>query len=71
MPKVSVYLSDELYRAARDRGLSVSTVAQRALEAALRLDANRAWIDRARDRPAQPAIRTTELMSEVREDFGR
>lgn len=71
MPKVSIYLSDELYRAARERGLSVSSVAQRALEGALRVDVNRAWVARARARPAQPPIDTTELMAEVREDFGR
>lgn len=71
MPKVSVYLSDELYRAARARGLSVSTVTQRALEEALRADAKKAWIERARARPTKPAIDMTALMDEVREDFGR
>ncbi len=71
MPKVSVYLSDELYRAARDRGLSVSTLTQHALEEALRSDAKREWIERARARPTQPAIDTTALMDEVREDFAR
>lgn len=71
MPKVSVYLSDELYRAARDRGLSVSRVAQQALAAALRIDGKRDWIARARARPARPSIDTTELIAEVREDFGR
>jgi post-segregation antitoxin (ccd killing protein) len=71
MPKVSVYLSDELYRAARERGLSVSSVTQRALEAALRGDANRDWIERARKRPTRPAVDMEALMAEVREDFGR
>lgn len=70
MPKVSVYLSDDLYQAARERGLSVSSVAQQALEVALRVDANRAWIDRARARPAERSFDTAELMSEVRQEFG-
>lgn len=71
MPKVSVYLSDDLYRAARDRGLSVSALAQHAIEEALRTDANQEWIDRARRRPTQPAIDIPALMDEVREEFGR
>jgi post-segregation antitoxin (ccd killing protein) len=71
MPKVSVYLSDDLYRLARERNLSISSVTQRALEAELRADVKRAWIERARARPTKPAVDMSALMDEVREDFGR
>ncbi|MFI9274987.1 Clp protease N-terminal domain-containing protein [Kitasatospora sp. NPDC052896] len=36
MPKINVYLSDELAEAVREAGLSVSPICQRALEAAVR-----------------------------------
>jgi len=71
MPKVSVYLSDDLYRAARDGGLSISGLAQRAIEAELRVDAKKVWIERARARPSKPGHDTSALMDDVREDFGR
>lgn len=74
MPKVSVYLPDELYQQARARGLSLSAVTQQALVQALASDANAAWVARARQRAERQADRTpvdmTALMDEVREDFG-
>ncbi len=36
MPKINVYLPDELAEAVRDAGVPVSTVCQRALEHAVR-----------------------------------
>ena len=36
MPEVSVYLPDELYRAAQERKLPLSALAQEAVERALR-----------------------------------
>lgn len=72
MPKVSVYLPDELYRAARDQGLPISSLAQRAIEQALRGDATRRWVDRVRSRPRRTAadVDVAALMDEVRDDFG-
>lgn len=67
-----MYLPDELYRRARERGLSISTLAQRALDEALRIEDNRVWIERARQqRPrARSDFDTAALMDEVREEFG-
>lgn len=73
MPKVSVYLPDDLYRAARDRGLSVSSLAQQAVQAALGAAETDLWIASVRARPARvnQVVDTAELISEVRDDFGR
>lgn len=72
MPKVSVYLSDDLYRRARERGLSISKVAQRALHEALHDDANAAWVATARTRPPRTdkVIDTAALLDAVRDEFG-
>lgn len=73
-PKVSVYLSDDLYQAARQRGLVLSTLTQEAVAHAL-ADANADWIERARTRAerrsSEPSIDMATLMSAVRADFGR
>ncbi|MGI8723583.1 MAG: type II toxin-antitoxin system CcdA family antitoxin [Geodermatophilaceae bacterium] len=73
MPKVSVYLPDDLYRAARDRGLSVSSLTQQAVQAALGAAETDRWIASVRSRPARVSevLDTAELISEVRDDFGR
>jgi post-segregation antitoxin (ccd killing protein) len=73
MPKISVYLPDDLYRAARDRGLSVSSLAQRAIQAALGAADTDRWIASVRSRPARvdQVVDTAELINEVRDDFGR
>lgn len=74
MPKVSVYLPDELYQRARQRGLSLSAVTQQALVQALQSEANAEWVARARDRARrhadEPSVDMTALMGEVRADFG-
>jgi post-segregation antitoxin (ccd killing protein) len=72
MPKVSVYLSDELYERARQQGLSLSSLTQAAVERELAASANAGWIARARDRPPRfrGRVDTTELLDEVREEFG-
>jgi len=46
MPKVSVYLSDEMYAAARRRELSLSALLQGAIEAALDQAERRSWAER-------------------------
>ena len=72
MPKVSVYLPDELYRQARERGLSISRVTQDALYSVLRDASNDDWIDRAQARPPRldRAVDTSRLLEEVRDEFG-
>ncbi|MFO7779322.1 MAG: type II toxin-antitoxin system CcdA family antitoxin [Nitriliruptoraceae bacterium] len=72
MPKISVYLPDELYRRARELELPVSALTQAAIRAELDRDPNAAWIRRARTRAPRfrARIDTPELLDEVREDFG-
>jgi post-segregation antitoxin (ccd killing protein) len=72
MPKVSVYLPDDLYRRARDRGLPLSRLTQAAVERALEEDANEAWVDALLRRPPRATrdFDTAELMDQVREEFG-
>lgn len=72
MPKVSVYLPDELYREAKERKLPISSLAQEAIETALRRDRHAAWIERQRARPrwSGPPIDIEKLMDDVRDEFG-
>lgn len=72
MPKVSVYLPDDLYREAKAKGLPISTLAQEAIERALREDELQEWVAKARARPRRThaIVDTAALMDEVREEFG-
>ena len=71
MPKVSIYLPDSLYAEVRDRDLPVSTIAQRALEEAVRRANNGQWIADAGARALRTtAIDTAALLSDVRDEFG-
>ena len=72
MPKVSVYLPDELYEAARARGLSLSRLKQSALRAAIEASPNAAWPEQVRARPSRckTEIDTSRLLEEAREEFG-
>jgi hypothetical protein len=75
MPKVSIYLPDDLYREARDRRLPLSALAQEAIEVALRRGRTDAWVAQVRARsprrpPGSAPIDTAELLDRVREDFG-
>jgi post-segregation antitoxin (ccd killing protein) len=72
MPKVSVYLPDELYRRAREAGLKLSAVAQAAIEEELERAPNAAWIQQVSERPRRidRRIDTSRLLDEVREEFG-
>lgn len=72
MPKVSVYLSDDLYRRAREQGLQVSSLTQAALEQELSRDPNAAWIRevRARGPRLEQTIDTARLLDEVHDEFG-
>lgn len=73
MPKISVYLPDELYRRARADRLPISALAQQAISDALRRRHNHEWLERVRTRPARVTqdIDTTTLLEAVRDDFGR
>jgi len=72
MPKVSVYLPDDLYQAARDEDLPISTLAQQAIRGALEQRANAAWMEEMRNR--RPLVTrdfdTSALMAAVRDEFG-
>lgn len=72
MPKVSVYLPDELYRRAREQGIKLSAVTQAALERELARDPNAAWVARVREREARVdhEVDTSHLLAEVRDEFG-
>lgn len=72
MPKVSVYLSDELYRAARDLDLPLSALAQRAIEEELRRARSDRWVEavRARAPRVSEKIDTAAALAAVRDEFG-
>lgn len=72
MPKVSVYLPDELYRRAREQGIKLSALTQEALEQELARDPNAAWVARIRerDRRVDQEVDTSGLLAEVRDEFG-
>lgn len=70
MPKVSVYLPEDLYREARELQLPISALAQDAVRGALAKTRNRHWIERARGRSRRPPIDTSQLLDDVRQDFG-
>lgn len=72
MPKVSVYLPDDLYRAAQERKLPLSALTQEAVERALRTAELKDWVARmrARQRPGDLVIDSAALLAEVREEFG-
>ena len=72
MPKVSVYLPDDLYRAAQERKLPLSALTQQAVEQALRTSELKEWVARVRARPRRCDITvdTAALLDEVRDEFG-
>jgi post-segregation antitoxin (ccd killing protein) len=72
MPKISVYLPDDLYQMAREEQLPLSTLAQRAIEQALRAGRVERWVERVRARPARVTtqIGTLGALDQAREEFG-
>jgi post-segregation antitoxin (ccd killing protein) len=72
MPKVSVYLPDDLYRSAKEHDLPISKLTQDALRRALEGKPNEAWVRRMRERlPGRcREFDTSALMDEVRDEFG-
>jgi len=73
MPKVSVYLPDDLYAEARARDLPLSKLTQEAVERAIRTASLDDWIERMRSLPRQTRsdIDTHAVLDEVRDEFGR
>lgn len=72
MPKISIYVPDELYAEMRRQNLPISTLAQDAFRHALDSQHNREWIARARQRPARSTVAadTAEIIADVRDEFG-
>ena len=72
MPKVRLDVPDALYDQVRRHGISMSAVAQRALEDEVRRRVNLEWIKDARTRKARTRrlIDTSAVLEEVREEFG-
>jgi post-segregation antitoxin (ccd killing protein) len=72
VPEVSVYLPDELYRAAQERKLPLSALVQEAVERALRKAELKERVERMRARPRLCDIEldTAAVLDEVREEFG-
>lgn len=73
MPKVSIYLPDDLYRDARAHELPLSALAQQAIENALSATRTREWVHRVRNRPPRyrRPVEAAALVDEVRGDFGQ
>lgn len=72
MPKVSIYLSDDLYRQVQQKGLSLSALTQRAVERALQESDTEEWIRRVRERGTRfrGTADTGDLLEQVRNEFG-
>lgn len=71
MPKVNVYLPDDLYRRAKEQALPLSALAQRAIESALAQNDLQAWIRKLQDRPRRVVeVDSAALLREVRDEFG-
>ncbi len=73
MPKLSVYLSDDLYAAAKAHDLALSSLLRGAVEAELALSDRRAWVARmsARGDRTIPVIDTAAALDAARDEFGR
>jgi post-segregation antitoxin (ccd killing protein) len=71
MPKVNIYLSDDLYVRAKERNLPLSALAQRAVEQALAQSELQSWITRLRSRPRRTVeVNSAALLDQAREEFG-
>lgn len=72
VPKVSVYLPDELYRRAREEGLKLSRLTRAAVEEALGGRPNDRWLDEvaARPRRLRETVDTSQLLADARDEFG-
>lgn len=73
MPKVSIYLPDNLYQEARARDLPLSAVAQQAIEKALASASTNEWVSKVRSRAPRHhgRIDTHALLDSARDEFGQ
>lgn len=72
MPKVSVYLPDDLYHAAQARKLPLSALTQEAVERSLRSSDRQDWVAQARARPRRVSavVDVGSVLDDVRSEFG-
>lgn len=74
MPRVNIYLPDDLAERARSAGLNVSNVAQDALRRELATRATAAWVEQVRCLPrlASPVSHASvlEALDAVRKEMG-
>lgn len=73
MPKVSVYLPDDLYEEAKAMDVSLSAITQEALRVTMARQRVHHWVERVRERPERqvPTIDTTATMAAVHDEFGQ
>jgi post-segregation antitoxin (ccd killing protein) len=72
MPKVSVYLPDDLYAKARELGISLSAVTQEALQARIAAASVDEWLEEQMHRSFRgqaTSMSSEALMDAVDEDF--
>ncbi len=71
MPKVSVYLPDELLAEVRCRGLPLSSLTQLAVQDAIRAEDTAAWVVRVRARRPDVSgeVDVAALMAAVRDEL--
>ena len=72
MPKVSVYLPEELVAEVRRRGLPLSSLAQQAVQEAIRAEERSTWVARMRARKpvATGDVDVSAVMASVRDKLG-
>ncbi len=63
MPRVNIYLTDDLARRAREAGLNVSRIAQEAIERELKARAFRTWLDEVRANPPLRGVRHEQVIA--------
>ena len=72
MPKVSVYLPEDLAAEVRRRGLPLSALAQQAVQEAIRAEDTSTWVARMRTRKpvATGDVDVSAVMASVRDELG-
>ena len=72
MPKVSVYLPEELAAEVRRRGLPLSSLAQQAVREAIQAEDTSSWVARMRAREPVPTreVDLSGVMASVRDELG-
>lgn len=72
MPKVSVYLPEELAAEVRRRGLPLSSLTQHAVQEAIRAEDTSTWVTRMRTKGPVVAggVDVSAVMESVRDELG-